>query len=461
MTFLIQAVNFDFDLIKKYNTPAPRYTSYPPATEFSETFSEMDLRLAIAASNQRQSPLSLYFHLPFCQSACYFCGCNVIVSNNKSLAENYLDYLSKEIKNTSHLIDSSRKVLQLHWGGGTPNYLSLKQVEILWETINRYFSIEAKAEVSIEINPKYVDRNYIFFLRSLGFNRISFGIQDFNPQVQEAVNRVQPEKMLFDVMEWIRDAGFHSVNVDLIYGLPFQTLQTFRETIKKTIKLDPDRIAIFNFAYVPWLKPVQKNIPQFALPPAEEKLEIWHMAIEELTNNGYLFIGMDHFAKPQDELAIAQRQHALKRNFQGYTTKPQAELFGFGATSIGMLEDTYSQNHKRLKEYYQAIDNGLLPVSKGIKLHRDGIIRRDVIMQIMSNFQLDKAEIERKYHIDFDDYFYPELEGLKYLENDGLVNVTVDQIQVTSMGRLLMRSIAVLFDTYSQLREEKKYSQAV
>ncbi len=461
MVFSTQEVIVDFDLIKKYATSAPRYTSYPPATELTEDFTELDLRMAIAASNQRQSPLSLYFHLPFCQSACYFCGCNVVVSSNKTLAENYLHYLTREIETTSALIDSTRHVQQLHWGGGTPNYLSLKQVEYLWEIINLHFKFDREAEISIEVNPKYIDRNYIFFLRSLGFNRISFGIQDFNPQVQEAVNRIQPEKMLVEAMGWIKEAGFESVNVDLIYGLPYQTLETFRETVRKTVKLNPDRIAVFNFAYVPWMKPLQKKIPQSALPPAQEKLEILQMTIQELTDSGYVFIGMDHFAKPDDELAIAQRNRALKRNFQGYTTQPDAELFGFGATSIGMLEDAYAQNHKRLKDYYRAIDAGYLPVSKGIKLSRADILRRDVIMQIMSNFWLKKSEIELKYGVKFDEYFSAELEEMAPLERDGLVKVGRDRIEVTPLGRLLVRNIALLFDAHAKMRGDRQLSQTI
>ena len=455
MVFSVPKVAFDFDLIQKYDQAVPRYTSYPPATELREDFNPLEWQLAIASSNERQSPLSLYFHIPFCQSACYFCGCNVIVSNHKDIAKNYLYYLGQEINHTSSFIDSKRKVMQLHWGGGTPNYLSIEQVDFLWNKINQHFSFEDNAEISIEINPRYVDKNYIFFLRSLGFNRISFGIQDFNPTVQQAVNRVQPEKLLFEVMDWIKEAGFESVNVDLIYGLPFQTLQTFEDTIYKTLRLEPDRIAIFNLAYVPWMKPVQKNIPQFALPKPHEKLEIWQMAIEELTDNGYVFIGMDHFAKPNDELAIAQQNHALKRNFQGYTTKPEAELYGFGLTSISMLEDTYVQNHKRLKEYYQAIDDGILPVSKGFKLSRDDILRRDVIMQIMSNFQLNKLDIESRYHIDFDTYFEEELSAMHPLIKDGLVDISSHYIEVRNLGRLLVRNVAYLFDSHTVQKTEQ------
>ena len=459
MVFSPQAL--PFSLLKKYDTAVPRYTSYPPATELSDEFSGTDFRSAILASNERTTPLSLYFHIPFCQSACYFCGCNVIVSNNKKIALPYLEYLHKEIHQTSALINHQRRVKQIHWGGGTPNYLSLDQIESLWKTIHQNFVLDENPEISIEVNPRYIDRNYILFLREMGFNRISFGIQDFNPQVQEAVNRVQPEELLFSAMDWIREAGFSSVNVDLIYGLPYQTFHSFRDTIRKTIKLNPDRIAVFNFAYVPWMKPVQKNIDPLTLPPAEEKLEILRMTIEELTENGYLYIGMDHFAKPNDELAIAQNNRTLKRNFQGYTTIGNAELLGFGATSISMLEDTYAQNHKNLRDYYEAIDAGILPVQKGFKLNRADILRRDIIMQLMSNFQLIKSEIEHQYHLDFDTYFDVELAELEPLEADGLVELSPDAIRVTDIGRLLVRNIAFVFDTYTPHLLEQKLSRAI
>ncbi|QLE58008.1 oxygen-independent coproporphyrinogen III oxidase [Nostoc sp. TCL26-01] len=460
MVFVLPGVKFDLDMIKKYDTPAPRYTSYPPATQLTEEFTATDFQKAIALSNQRQSPLSLYFHIPFCQSACYFCGCNTVISNNKNIAKPYLEKLVQEIKHTANLIDTNRRVLQVHWGGGTPNYLDCDQVEFLWKNITQYFNIDSQAEISIEINPRYVDKNYIFFLREIGFNRISFGIQDFNSQVQVAVNRIQSEELLFDVMSWIKAAQFDSVNVDLIYGLPHQTLQTFRETVKKTVALDPDRIVVFNFAYVPWMKPAQKNIPVEALPQPQEKLEILKMTIEELTNSEYLFIGMDHFAKPDDELAIAQRNHTLQRNFQGYTTHAGTELLGFGATSISMLNDAYVQNHKHLQDYYQAISHDILPVSKGIKLTADDILRRDVIMCIMSNFQLSKQEIAEKYYIDFDEYFAEELEALKPLEVDGLVSLSSKYIQVTEIGRLLVRNIAVVFDIYHQ-NQDKHFSRTI
>ncbi|OCQ99418.1 oxygen-independent coproporphyrinogen III oxidase [Nostoc sp. MBR 210] len=460
MVFILPSVKFDLDLIKKYDTAAPRYTSYPPATELSETFTTEDFHTAIAASNHRKSPLSFYFHIPFCQSACYFCGCNTVISNNKNIAKPYLEHLAQEIKQMSTLISPDRKVLQMHWGGGTPNYLDLEQVEFLWKKITQHFEFDPQAEISIEINPRYVDKEYIFFLREIGFNRVSFGIQDFNNEVQVAVNRIQPEDLLFNVMDWIKAAKFDSVNVDLIYGLPYQTLQTFRDTIRKTVALDPDRIVVFNFAYVPWLKPAQKNIPPEALPKPQEKLEILKMTIEELTSSQYLFIGMDHFAKSNDELAIAQRNRTLQRNFQGYTTHAGTDLFGFGSTSISMLNDAYVQNHKHLKDYYQAVTNNVLPVSKGIKLTQDDIIRRDVIMCIMSHFQLYKQDIEEKYHINFDEYFSQELSALQPLVEDGLLKLSAHHLQITDIGRLLVRNIAVVFDAHNQ-QQDKQFSRAI
>lgn len=460
MVFVLPGVKFDLEMIKKYDHPAPRYTSYPPATELSSEFTPDDFRNVLTAAKDKSSPLSLYFHIPFCESACYFCGCNTVISNNKDIAKPYLEHMAQEIKNMAALVDAQRKVLQVHWGGGTPNYLNKQQVKFLWEQITRYFNVVPQAEISMEINPRYVDEDYIFFLREIGFNRISFGIQDFNPQVQVAINRIQSERLLCDVMDWVKVANFDSVNVDLIYGLPYQSLETFRETVQKTIELDPHRVVVFNFAYVPWMKPAQKNIPPEALPPAQERLEILKMTIEELTSSKYLFIGMDHFAKPNDELAIAQRQHTLQRNFQGYTTHGGTELLGFGATSISMLHDTYVQNHKPLKDYYQAISSGILPINRGIQITNNDIIRRDVIMSIMSHFYLNKQAIAQKYHIDFDEYFLRELIALEPLAADGLVNLSANHIQVTDIGRLLIRNIAVVFDTYSQV-QGRKFSRAI
>ena len=452
MNQLLPTVEFDAALLNQYNQPLPRYTSYPPATELNTEFDSNAFRAAITVGNHKQTPLSLYCHIPFCETPCYFCGCNTIITQRKEVAEPYLGYLARQIRQVASLVDADRRVHQLHWGGGTPNYLDRSQVEFLWNQFNRYFRFDAGAEVSIEINPRYVDRDYILFLRQLGFNRISFGIQDFNPNVQEAINRVQPEAMLFNVMDWMREAAFESVNVDLIYGLPFQTQATFQETVQKTLRLNPDRIAIFNFAYVPWLKPIQKRIPESALPNPAEKLKILQSTIAQLTQNSYVFIGMDHFAKPSDELAIAQQAGQLHRNFQGYTTKPESDLLGFGITSISMLQDVYSQNHKRLKDFYRAIDANELPIEKGVRLSQDDLIRRTVIMELMCQFQLSVPNLEAKYHLgfdcDFNDYFAQELPQLDALEADGLIKRWGDGIEVTPIGRLLIRNIAAVFDRY-------------
>ena len=461
MGFLPQDVKFDINLIKKYDKPAPRYTSYPTAAEFSEEVNDDIFKNKILESNERKSPLSLYFHIPFCESACHFCACNVIISKRKEVVEPYLEYLFRDIERTSSLIDKDRKVVQYHWGGGTPNYMNKEQMKSLFEKTKEHFDFDKDAEISIEIDPRFIDREGVFFLRELGFNRLSFGIQDFNPKVQEAVNRIQPEEMIFNVMKWAREAGFESVNIDLIYGLPYQTLETFTDTIEKTIKLNPDRIAVFNFAYVPWLKPLQRNIIEEALPPAQVKLDILKMTIEKLTDAGYVFIGMDHFAKPDDELAVAQRERTLHRNFQGYTTKAGAELFGFGATSISMLYDIYAQNYKKIRDYYQAIDAGRLPTARGVLLNEDDIIRRDVIMKLMCHFRLVKGEIEEAHGIDFDEYFRQEMEELKQLEDDGLIRIYPDRIDVTPAGRLLIRNIAVTFDIYTKAKKEQKFSKAI
>lgn len=465
MSFSLPTVEFDPKLLRQYDQPVPRYTSYPPATELKPEFEEVDFRAAIAVSNYKKTPLSLYCHIPFCDSACYFCGCNTVITQRKEIAEPYLEYLIRDIQQTGALVDRNRLVQQLHWGGGTPNYLSMQQVERLWTALQEQFSFAPDAEISIEVNPRSLDREYIFFLRQLGFNRISFGIQDFNPEVQQAINRVQTEAMLFNVMEWSREAKFDSVNVDLIYGLPYQTLETFKHTIEKTIELDPDRIAVFNFAYMPWLKPVQRRIPESALPEPTEKLDILKMTIEDLTKNGYVFIGMDHFAKPNDELAIAQHEGQLHRNFQGYTTKPESDLLGFGMTSISMLHDVYVQNHKRLKDYYNAIDAGLLPIERGVSLNQDDVIRRTVIMELMCQFRLSKDALEEKYHLsfdqDFDEYFADARFTLKRLAVDGLVELSPNQIQVTPAGRLLIRNIAAAFDAYLKDRAGTSFSKAV
>lgn len=466
MQTLTSTVEFNADLLRKYNRPLPRYTSYPPATEMQPQFEEIDFRAAIATGNYKKTPLSLYCHIPFCESACYFCGCNTIITQQKAVADPYLKYLIRNIEQVAAMTDSRRVVNQLHWGGGTPNYLNLTQIETLWNALHQHFQFAEDAEISIEVNPRSLDRDFVLGLRQLGFNRVSFGIQDFNPRVQQAVNRIQPEAMLFEGMAWMREAGFESVNVDLIYGLPFQTLETFRDTIEKTVQLDPDRIAVFNFAYVPWMKPTQKkHIQPDTLPSPAEKLDILHMSIDQLTASGYQFIGMDHFAKPDDELSVAQRRGQLHRNFQGYTTQPESDLLAFGITSISMTHDVYAQNFKGLRDFYRAIDADQLPIERGVSLSKEDILRRAVIMELMCQFELSKPAIEEKYHLsfdqDFDEYFAPERHALEKLAADGLVRLTPNHIEVTPVGRLLIRNIAAVFDTYLQHRDRKVFSQSV
>ncbi|HEY9825673.1 MAG TPA: oxygen-independent coproporphyrinogen III oxidase [Stenomitos sp.] len=466
MHVLSPTIQFDPALLTKYDQPLPRYTSYPPATELKETFQETDFRAAIAVGNHKKTPLSLYCHIPFCERPCFFCGCNTVITQRKEVADPYLDYLTRNIRQIAELIDGQRTVQQMHWGGGTPNYLSTQQIELLWQTLHDHFQFDADAELSIEVNPAFLTRDYVFFLKKLGFNRISFGIQDFNPKVQEAVNRIQPEALLFNVMDWMRTAGFESVNVDLIYGLPFQTPHTFRETVQKTIALNPDRVAVFNFAYVPWIKPIQRRMPQSELPSATDKLKILQLTIEELTQaGGYQFIGMDHFAKPDDELAIAQRAGQLHRNFQGYTTQPESDLFGFGMTSISMVQDVYTQNSKRIQDYYRDMDAHRLPIERGVTLSQEDLIRRTVIMELMCQFQLSPAALEEKYHLsfgsDFDEFFARERKDLKALEADGLVEVSPHLIRVTPAGRLLIRNIAAVFDAYLKHQQVERFSKAV
>lgn len=467
MQVLDQALNlaFDADLIQKYNCSLPRYTSYPPATELSTQFPEQDWIQSIQRGNDRKTPLSLYCHIPFCESACYFCGCNTVITQHKAVTETYLDYLQRHVEQVSRYLSDDRLVNQMHWGGGTPNYLSIEQVQHLWKILHQHFQFTDDAELSIEVNPRPLTESYVSALRSLGFNRISFGIQDFNPVVQEAINRIQPEEMLFQAMDWMRAAEFESINVDLIYGLPFQDLNTFRETLHKTLALNPDRIAVFNFAYVPWMKPIQRRIPYDALPSAEEKLDILQMTIATLTEAGYTFIGMDHFAKPDDELAIAQRQGQLHRNFQGYTTQPDSDLIGFGMTSIGMLNDVYTQNQKRLRDYYRAIDYQTLPIERGVTLDADDILRRSIIMELMCQFQVDRDVLAQKYGLSFkhslEAHFPQEYLDLRNLEADGLLTLMPNRITITPIGRLLVRNIASVFDRYLRAQTYNGFSKAV
>ncbi|GAB6065647.1 oxygen-independent coproporphyrinogen III oxidase [Aquifex pyrophilus] len=452
---------FNKELIKKYDRPGPRYTSYPPATEFNERFGAEEYIKRLIKSNERKTPLSLYFHIPFCEQRCLYCGCNVIISHRKGIEEPYLERVYKEMDLVSQYIDKDRKVIQLHWGGGTPNYLSPEQIKKFFGEIEKRFPIDENAEISIELDPRYLTDEQIKAIKEVGFNRVSMGIQDLNPKVQQAVNRVQPYELIKEKMEKLREAGFESINVDLIYGLPYQTKESFEETVEKVIELNPDRIATYSFAYIPQIKPHQQLLPKEALPSAEEKLRILEMVIERFQSAGYVYIGMDHFAKPHDELAVAQRKGELWRNFQGYTTKKGVELLGFGATSIGMLYDSYFQNWKTLRDYNKTVDEGRIPVFRGYVLNEDDFIRREVIMDIMCNLGVEFGKIEKMFSINFKEYFERELEELREMEEDGLIKIEEDRIRILPVGRLLIRNVAMVFDAHLRKKKEVSFSKTI
>ena len=452
---------FDRDLIKKYDKPGPRYTSYPPATEFTTEVGPKEYREKLIQSNSRKTPLSLYFHIPFCESGCYYCGCNIIISHRKGIERPYLERVYKEMDMLVSLLDRDRKVEQLHWGGGTPNYLDSEEIREFMEQIKKRFTFSEDAEVSIEIDPRYATDDQLKTIKEVGFNRISMGLQDLDEKVQRAINRIQPYSLMVDTMRKLRDLGFESINIDLIYGLPYQTRESFRRTVEKVIELDPDRVAVYSFAYVPWVKPIQKMINPDTLPSPEEKLSILEMVIEEFQDAGYVYIGMDHFAKPTDELAVAQREGKLWRNFQGYTTRKGVELIGIGATSIGMLYDSYFQNYKTLREYNEAVDRGELPTFRGYILTEDDFIRREVIMDIMCNLGVSFEKIERMFDISFEDYFEKELEDLRQLEEDGLIEVKDGRINILPAGRLLIRNVAMVFDAHLRNKKERRFSRTI
>lgn len=452
---------FDKRLIKKYDRPGPRYTSYPPATEFREEIGEEYYRRKLLESNSRGTPLSLYFHIPFCESGCYYCGCNIIISHRKGIERPYLDRVYKEMDMVSQLLDRSRKVEQLHWGGGTPNYLDPDEIREFMGEIRKRFDFSEDAEVSIEIDPRYATDEQLETIKEVGFNRVSMGLQDLDERVQRAVNRIQPYDLMVRTMKKLRELRFESVNIDLIYGLPYQTRESFERTVEKVLELDPDRVAVYSFAYVPWIKPIQKYIDPSTLPSPEEKLSILEMVVERFQDAGYVYIGMDHFAKPLDELAVAQREGKLWRNFQGYTTRKGVELIGFGATSIGMLEDSYFQNFKTLRDYNLAVDEGKLPTYRGYLLTEDDLVRREVIMDIMCNLGVSFDKIEGMFSIKFEDYFHKELEELKELEKDGLVSVKDRRLNILPVGRLLIRNVAMVFDAHLRNKKEMRFSRTI
>jgi len=457
--------NVDIELLKKYDRPGPRYTSYPPAPAFSKDFGPDDYKDAIIENN-RENPtnvLSLYFHIPFCDTLCYFCGCNMLVTHNRATIRKYLDYLKREVEMVCEFLSSGRKVTQLHWGGGTPSYLNPDEIKELGDFINERFEFVDDPEVGVEIDPRGLTYEHMKAFREVGFNRISMGVQDFDPRVQKAVNRIQPEEITRQAIDWACELGFKSINLDLIYGLPFQTVESFEKTLDKVIELSPERLAVFNFAYVPWLKPHQRVIKKEDLPTPDVKLKILKMTIEKLTEAGYVYIGMDHFAKPDDELAIAQREKTLYRNFQGYSTRAGADLYAFGMSAISQFQNIYAQNYKELKDYYSRIDEGKFPTAVGYRMSQDDIIRKHVIMRLMCDMELTKSEVEEKFNIKFDDYFADSIQKLNEFVEDGLVELSGDKIKVSLMGRLVIRNIAMCFDAYidKMMKEKPIFSRTV
>ena len=454
-----QQIVWDQAILDKYNYSGPRYTSYPTALEFHEAFTVADYDMACAQYPDR--PLSLYIHIPFCHQLCYYCGCNKVITRHAHKADEYLDALELEVRTRAALLQQ-RRVTQLHFGGGTPTFLSKTQISRLMAILRAEFYFEADAEISIEVDPREIELDVLDHLRSEGFNRLSIGVQDFNKEVQKLVNREQDEAFIFAMVERANQLGFRSTNLDLIYGLPKQTKQTFAKTLEQVLEMQPGRLSIFNYAHMPQLFAAQRKIKDEDLPAADEKMAILQDTIATLTMDGYQFIGMDHFAKPDDELAVAQRQGILHRNFQGYTTQGEADLVGFGVSAISMVGDAYAQNQKELKKYYAQVGEQRHALWKGVALDSDDLLRREVIKQLICNFKLDKTAIESEFGVMFNDYFKQDLELLQTFINDQLVEVDDNEIRVTLRGRLLIRNICMCFDKYLRAKaRQQQFSRVI
>lgn len=450
-----------FEKFAKFSKPGPRYTSYPTALEFSEKFDSEAYKAGLARFSHL--PLSLYTHLPFCKSACYFCGCNVIYTTKEDKKQEYINYLKKELDLIAKYIDTNRSVLQFHFGGGTPTFYDAKSLEIIIKNIRNVFSnFEPNAEIACEIDPRFFDEAQMSVLKDYGFNRLSFGIQDFDGAVQGKIHRIQPFDIVQSAVNLAYKYGITNINFDLIYGLPLQKLATFKETLRQVISLKPTRLAIFNYAHIPWIKKTMRKIDENMLPTPQEKLAILNYTIEFLAQNGYEMIGMDHFALKTDELYIASQNGNLKRNFQGYTAKKHTQIVGLGVTSIGEGHDYYVQNFKDLERYKSALDSGNLPVERGIELTQDDIIRKNVIMRLMNNLHLDIGRIEQKFGINFSEYFADSLAKMREYVELGLVSVGDNEIKISTDGKMLVRNIVMSFDKYmAQKSGEKQFSKTV
>ncbi len=459
-------VDFDPNLVRRMDRHGPRYTSYPTADRFSEAFDEADYRSWAAKRKVGgfKQPLSLYFHIPFCEALCYYCACNKIITKDKGKARHYLHYLLQELELQSRAFDTADKVEQLHWGGGTPTFLSHAQMRELMQATRKHFNLtdESTREYSIEIDPRRANEETIALVREIGFNRLSLGVQDFDPTVQQAVHRIQTEEETLDIVNAARDLGFTSVAMDLIYGLPKQTIMGFNQTLKKVIAAAPDRIALYNYAHIPTAFKPQRRINEADLPSAEAKLDILSLAIRKLSEAGYIYIGMDHFSKPDDELAIAFKLGTLHRNFQGYSTHAECDLIGIGVSAIGQVGPVYSQNYRRLEDYYDRLDMCLLPVMRGHRLSRDDLLRRTIINGLMCQFEISIEAIEAAYLIEFKTYFAEEIGELKSLQEIGLIILDHEWISVTAKGRLLVRNICMVFDKYLRTDlQNQRYSKVI
>ncbi len=454
----------DFEKLAKYSKPGPRYTSYPTANEFKKDFDSSMLLQAFnrADSIYKDKNLSLYVHLPFCKSACYFCGCNVIYTSKEDKKDRYISYLQKELNMLAESMNTKREVIQFHFGGGTPTFFNATQLQQIMNMIrNIFINFSNQCEISCEIDPRHFTQEQMKVLSDCGFNRVSFGVQDFDSDVQQQINRIQPFDIVRNSVELARKYGIKSINFDLIYGLPKQNEESFQDTLRSVLKLSPDRLAIFNYAHVPWVKKTMRKIDESSLPIPKQKLQILKNTISFLTSNGYDMIGMDHFAKKSDELCKAQRKGELRRNFQGYTTKGFSQTIGIGLTSIGEGVDYYTQNFKDMTSYEQALDNGILPVAQGIMLDLEDILRKEVIMGLMNNSKLDFDSISHEFSIDFHTHFEHELEQLKPMQDLELLEINDNSLEVTSTGKMLIRNIAMVFDTYLTNNLVKQFSKTI
>ncbi len=453
--------NINIDFLKKYNKPGPRYTSYPTAPEWSDSFSYDDYVKQLESINiMDKSPFSLYVHIPFCEERCLYCGCHSIIDKNRLYVNKYIDYLDKEFSLFKNTLKNNMPISQLHWGGGTPTFLNEGQIEKLFNSITKNFSIDKNAEIAIEIDPNITSKQQVKLLKQLGFNRISMGVQDLNPIVQKAVNRMQDENNLINLINYSRNNNFISVNIDLIYGLPMQTVESFTNTIEKILSISPDRIALFSYAKIPWLKPHQKKINDKDCPSVNEKLSIFLKARELLLKNNYCPIGMDHFAKPNDELSIALKNKSLHRNFMGYTIKSTEHFIGFGISSIGYVNKTFVQNLKSLKDYYNTIDNNKFPIDRGLKLNNDDLIRQWVISTLMCQFELDYADFYKKFNTSFSKYFNDEINNLNQFIKDDLISISNNKIKIKEKGTIFIRNICMVFDSYLKSKE-RQFSKTI